>query len=104
MFFVPPQLLTWSRRRAASNALLSRRAALDSACARLSHPARAERAAIAGEEPDPTRWFYMKQPDFMMCMIPKVASTTFSSFIIDAHRAVKGGLVFLGKRLEQVLF
>ncbi|XP_059085003.1 carbohydrate sulfotransferase 11-like isoform X2 [Tigriopus californicus] len=35
------------------------------------------------------KFFYLKQPDVMMCMIPKVASTSLSSFLIQSHQHFK---------------
>ena len=39
----------------------------------------------------PERFFYMKDPGFAVCMVPKVASTSLSRFLIGAHQKFRGG-------------
>ena len=40
----------------------------------------------------PESFYYLKKPNMAICMIPKVASTSMSRFILNAHQKFKPGV------------
>ena len=57
----------------------------------ISSSSRIESFPVSSSPVDRKRWFYMADPDFMLCMIPKVASTSLSSMIIRSHQTFREG-------------
>ena len=65
-----------------------RNAQLKKACKKYSR-SQSHQEGVSPGAVDRARWFYMRKPNFMFCMIPKVASTSLSGFILSNHQ--KGG-------------
>jgi hypothetical protein len=70
--------------------LAARRALLERVC-KVYETSGSRDAEVVSYPIDPSRFFYMQEPNFLFCMIPKVASTSFSGFLINAHQKFSNG-------------